>query len=240
MKGVILAGGTGSRLLPMTRVINKHLLPVGRYPMICYPLARLKSASITQVIIVTGKTCVGQIAGFLGSGAEFGLRLTYGVQEEATGIAAALAQAEDFVGSSRAVVILGDNVFDADLHPHLDAFVGQPSGAKVLLKEVGNPHAYGIAVLAGDRLVGIEEKPSEPKSRLCVTGIYLYDALVFEIIRSLQPSARGELEITDVNLAYLARGELTYDLLPGTWIDAGTFSSLAAANELMRDINHLF
>lgn len=237
MKGVILAGGTGSRLFPLTKVINKHLLPVGKYPMICYPIERLKKAGITEIMVIAGKNQIGQIIEFLGSGVDFNLNFTFRAQDKAGGIAEALLLAEDFTGKEKIVVILGDNVFTADLSPYINDFVKQSSGAKILLKEVSEPHKYGIAEIRDGKIIGIEEKPKSPKSNLCVTGIYMYDPSVFDIIKGLKPSGRGELEITDVNLAYQKIGALTYNVLDGMWIDAGTFSSFAAANLYAVDIN---
>jgi glucose-1-phosphate thymidylyltransferase len=236
VKGVILAGGTGSRLLPLTRYTNKHLLPVGRYPMICYPIERLKQAGISQIMVVTSRNYIGQVIELLGSGAEWGIKFTYQVQEEAGGIAAALLLAEEFAAGERLTVILGDNLFEADLRPYLEKFLQQPSGMKILLKEVDDPQGYGIAELQDGKVIGIEEKPQFPKSRLCVTGIYFYDSQVFSIIKQLKPSGRGELEITDVNRAYLQQGNLTHEILDGWWIDAGTFHSLELAHQYTKNL----
>ena len=238
MKGVILAGGTGSRLYPLTKVTNKHLLPVGRYPMIYHPIAKLKQAGITEILIVTGREHMGAVVGLLGSGAAFGLEFTYRVQDEAGGIAQALNLARNFVGEDRMLVILGDNVFGDSIAPFVKAFSHQEGGAKVLLKKVPDPHRFGVAELdaANRRILSIEEKPAHPKSNYCVTGIYMYDNRVFEMIHSLRPSQRGELEITDVNNAYIRNSQLTYDILRGNWTDAGTFESLATANKVAQDI----
>lgn len=236
MKGIVLAGGTGSRLYPLTKVTNKHLLPVGRYPMIYHPIAKLAGAGIKDILIVTGKEHMGAVVGTLGSGWDLGLEFTYRVQDQAGGIAQALGLAEAFVGGDRCVVILGDNIFADSIHGFVRAFAAQPEGAKVLLKEVPDPQRYGVAEVMDGRVLSIEEKPARPKSSYCVTGIYMYDARVFEIIKTLKPSGRGELEITDVNNAYLRRGSLTYDILPGWWTDAGTFPSLALSNELAKDL----
>ena len=187
-------------------------------------------------MIVTSRNYIGQVIELLGSGAEWGLKFTYQVQDQAGGIAAALLLAEEFAAGERLAVLLGDNLFEADLRPYLEKFLQQPSGMKILLKEVDDPHGYGIAELQNGRVVGIEEKPSFPKSRLCVTGIYFYDSRVFDIIKQLKPSGRGELEITDVNRAYLEQGDLSYDILEGWWIDAGTFRSLELANKYARDL----
>ena len=234
MKGIILAGGTGSRLLPLTRVTNKHLLPVGNYPMIYYPIFKLKEAGIEEIFIVTGKEHAGAIVNLLGSGHEMELKFTYRIQDQAGGIAQALGLAEGFVGGERCAVILGDNIFSASIAPFVQRYLRQASGAKILIMEVPDPHRYGVAELRGDRIVSIEEKPKHPKSNYCVTGIYMYDASVFNIIKALKPSGRGELEITDVNNEYIRRGTMTYDILEGWWTDAGTFESLARSNELVR------
>jgi glucose-1-phosphate thymidylyltransferase len=232
MKGIILAGGTGSRLFPLTKVTNKHLLPVGRYPMIYHPVARLAEAGIKNILIVTGTEHMGAVVGTLGSGCQLGLEFTYRVQDEAGGIAQALALAEQFVGDDDSVVVLGDNVFERPLAGYVERFRRQGGGARILLKEVPDPQRYGVAEVADSRIVGIEEKPSRPKSRYAVTGIYIYDPAVFDIIRTLRPSARGELEISEVNNGYIARGRLCYDILAGWWTDAGTPASLALANRL--------
>ncbi len=226
LKGVVLAGGTGSRLLPLTKVTNKHLLPVGRKPMIYHPIEKLIEAGIEEILIVTGVEHMGDVVGLLGSGREFSARFTYKVQDEAGGIAQALGLAENFAGGARVAVILGDNIFQDGLTREANVYREQKTGARILLKEVPDPHRFGVAQIDGDRIVGIEEKPKRPKSRLAVTGIYFYDAGVFEIIRTLRPSGRGELEITDVNNAYVQRGDLTYGMLDGWWSDAGTFESL--------------
>ena len=232
IRGIVLAGGTGSRLYPLTKVTNKHLLPVGREPMIFHPVKKLVDAGINEILIVTGTDHMGDVVALLGSGSEFGCEFTYRVQDEAGGIAQALGLAQRFGRGGRLAVILGDNIFAASIRPHAEAFRRQPSGAKILLKEVPDPSRYGVAVTEGDRVVRIIEKPKEPPSSLAVTGIYFYDESVFDVIGELRPSARGELEITDVNNAYVARGDLSWDLLPGWWTDAGTFESLRHANEL--------
>ncbi|QYR21213.1 NTP transferase domain-containing protein [Paenibacillus sp. sptzw28] len=236
MKGIILAGGTGSRLYPLTKITNKHLLPVGKYPMIFHSIAKLKEADINDILIVTGKDHMGDVVNLLGSGREFGLTFTYKVQDEAGGIAQALGMAERFVNGDQMVVILGDNVFDDSIATFADNFRQQVKGAKILIQEVHDPQRYGVAELDGDRIVSIEEKPQQPKSSFAVTGIYMYDSRVFEIVRTLKPSGRGELEITDVNNAYIASNELSYDILKGWWTDAGTHASLTKANELAKDI----
>lgn len=236
MKGIILAGGTGSRLYPLTKVTNKHLLPVGKYPMIFHAVNKLKEASIHDILVVTGKEHMGDVVSLLGSGREMGVTFTYKVQDEAGGIAQALGLAEQFVGGDRMVVILGDNVFSDSIVSYVEHFREQRSGAKILIKEVHDPQRYGVPELSGDKIISIEEKPQQPKSNYAVTGIYMYDSKVFEIIKNLKPSARGELEITDVNNAYIDNNELTYDVLQGWWTDAGTHASLTRANELAKDI----
>ncbi|PAD71886.1 sugar phosphate nucleotidyltransferase [Paenibacillus campinasensis] len=236
MKGIILAGGTGSRLYPLTKVTNKHLLPVGKYPMIFHAVHKLKQADIQDILIVTGKDHMGDVVNLLGSGHEMGVTFTYKVQDEAGGIAQALDLAEQFVGNDQMVVILGDNVFEDDILPFVDNFRKQKSGAKILIQEVSDPTRFGVPELDGDRIVSIEEKPKQPKSNYAVTGIYMFDHTVFDIIKTLKPSARGELEITDVNNAYIERGQLTFDLLRGWWTDAGTHASLARAHELAQNI----
>lgn len=236
MKGIILAGGTGSRLFPLSKVTNKHLLPVGQYPMIYHPIFKLKEAGIDEIFIVTGKEHAGAIVNLLGSGYEMGLKFTYRIQDQPGGIAQALSLAEDFVGKDRSVIILGDNIFQDDIRFFVKRFESQKEGAKILIKEVPDPQRYGVAELDGDRIVSIEEKPLAPKSSFCVTGIYMYDSSVFEIIKTLKPSHRGELEITDVNNEYIRRGTLTSDILAGWWTDAGTFESLAHANSLAEDM----
>ena len=235
IKGVILAGGTGSRLLPLTKVINKHLLPVGRYPMIMYPIVRLKQAGIRKVLIVTGKEHIDDMVKMLGSGREYDLEITFRIQEEAGGIAQALGLAEDFACNHPVVVILGDNILSNDISPFINKYKQEKSGAMVLLKQVKMPQAFGVAELKDEQIIKIEEKPVKPKSNYAVTGIYMYDNYVFDIIRSLKPSARGELEITDVNNHYIRLGQMNYDILDGWWTDAGTFSSWKKACEMTWD-----
>ena len=236
MKGIILAGGTGSRLFPLTKVTNKHLLPVGKYPMIFHAIYKLKEASITDVLIVTGREHMGDVVNLLGSGSQFSMSFTYKVQDEAGGIAQALGLAENFVNNDQMVVILGDNVFSDSITPFVHAYRDQGIGAKVLIKEVHDPHRYGVPEIVNDKIISIEEKPKNPKSNYAITGIYFYDDKVFDIIRKLKPSARGELEITDVNNEYIRRKELTFYVINGWWTDAGTHDSLAKANELARNI----
>jgi len=230
-KGVILAGGSGSRLRPLTKVTNKHLLPVGQKPMIYYPIEKLTSIGIEQILIVTGVEYMGDVVGLLGSGREFGCQFTYRVQDEAGGIAQALGLAENF--AQHIVVILGDNIFHASLKSYADNFIAQKTGARILLKQVSHPQRFGVAQISGNKVVNIEEKPKNPKSDYAVTGIYFYDTSVFDVIQTLKPSARGELEISDVNNAYIAKDQLRYDILDGWWSDAGTFESLKTVNELV-------
>ncbi|MEC0372466.1 sugar phosphate nucleotidyltransferase [Paenibacillus chibensis] len=241
MKGVVLAGGTGTRLYPLTRMINKHLLPVGKYPMIVYSIDRLRLAGITDILIVMGKQSAGLYTDFLGSGREFGVNLTYRIQEEAGGIAEALELARGFISvGERFVVLLGDNLFMDDLSPFVDSFERQPEGtARVLLKHVKDSRRYGVPVFdkkQQELITRIEEKPAVPKSSYCVTGIYMYDTAVFDIISQIAPSERGELEITDVNNVYAARGKLEYDILQKWWSDAGTFESLQEAGRRMKGL----
>jgi glucose-1-phosphate thymidylyltransferase len=233
MKGIVLAGGTGSRLFPLTKVTNKHLLPVGRKPMIYYPIEKLLSGGMQEILIVTGTEHMGDVVSLLGSGKDFGCRFTYKVQDEAGGIAQALSLAENFAGGSPVTVILGDNIFEDDLGPFVESYARQKKGAKVLVKEVSDPERFGVAEIQGNRILSIVEKPKEPKSNLCVTGIYMYDAEVYDIIRTLRPSKRNELEITDVNNVYVKNGTMTFDVFKGFWTDAGTFDSLATASGLV-------
>src|SRR5258706_1766876 len=234
MKGVILAGGTGSRLFPLTKVTNKHLLPVGREPMIFHPAHKLTEAGVEEILVVTGVEHMGDVVNLLGSGKDFGCRFTYKVQDEAGGIAQALGLARNFAGSDLLCVILGDNIFQDSIAPYAKAFARQERGARLLLKQVHDPQRYGVAEVEGSRVVRIVEKPKKPKSDLAVVGVYFYDPQVFDIIATLRPSGRGELEITDVNNHYLGAGTLQSDRLKGWWTDAGTFESLASANELVR------
>ncbi|NMI03849.1 NTP transferase domain-containing protein [Paenibacillus sp. SZ31] len=236
MKAVILAGGTGSRLFPLTKVTNKHLLPVGKYPMIFHSAYKLSQAGLTDIMVITGKEHMGDVVNLLGSGSDIGVAFTYRVQDEAGGIAQALGLAEQFTGDDQIVVILGDNVFEDDITEYVSSFHEQKSGAKILIQEVDDPNRFGVPELQGDHIVSIEEKPQIPKSKYAVTGIYMFDSEVFKIIKTLKPSARGELEITDVNNVYIDQGNLTFDILKGWWTDAGTHASLARANELARDI----
>ena len=234
MKGVILAGGLGTRLFPLTKVTNKHLLPVYNKPMIYYPIQTLVNAGISDILLVAGGNNAGDFLRLLGNGKEFGLQhLNYTYQEGEGGIAAALSLAEFFVQKEPLCVVLGDNIIERNIIVAAEAYKKQGRGAKVLLKEVKDPQRFGVAVLKGDHLVRIEEKPKQPKSPYITTGIYFYDQEIFEIIRTLKLSPRGELEITDVNNAYIERGLMTWDLLEGWWTDAGTFESLRLAGQLV-------
>ena len=238
MKGVILAGGKGTRLYPLTKVTNKHLLPVGREPMIFNPLKQMISSGITEILIVTSTEHMGDVVGLLGSGRQFGVDLTYRVQDQAGGIAQALALAEGFAAGERILVILGDNIATQSIKPHVEAFRGQVSGARILLKRVENPTDFGIAALDEKRILSIEEKPSEPKSDFAVIGYYMYDERVFDIIARQDVSSRGELEITDVNNAYIRVGEMEYSVLQGDWTDAGTMESWQLANRMLFDVDN--
>ncbi len=234
MKGVILAGGLGSRLFPCTKITNKHLLPVYDRPMVFYPIEALVRAGIDDILIVTGGNFAGDFLQLLGNGKEFGLKeLHYTYQEGEGGIADALRLAEDFADGGRICVILGDNVVERSIRGAADAYRAQARGARILLKEVDDPQRFGVPAFAGERIVRIDEKPSEPASRYAVTGIYFYDRQVFEMIHDLKPSARGELEISDVNNMYIERGQLEWSVLEGWWTDAGTFPSLLKASNLV-------
>jgi glucose-1-phosphate thymidylyltransferase len=234
VKGVVLAGGTGSRLHPLTKVTNKHLLPVGRKPMIYYPIEKLLEAGVEEILIVTGTEHMGAVVSLLGSGRELGCRFTYKVQDEAGGIAQALGLAESFAGQDKLCVILGDNVFQDSIAKAVRAFANAPAGrAHLFLKRVGDPQRFGVAEVSGGEIVNIVEKPETPKSDLIVTGVYLYGPEVFGIIKTLQPSARGELEISEVNQDYVERGAAGFDILQGWWTDAGTFESLKRAGALV-------
>lgn len=236
MKGVVLAGGLGTRLLPLTKVTNKHLLPVYNRPMVYYPIQTLVNAGITEIMLVTGGNNAGDFLRLLGNGKEFGLKhLNYTYQEGEGGIADALRLAEHFADGSSICVMLGDNLIQGNVVQAADGFRKQGKGAKILLKEVKDPQRFGVPVLEGQQVVKIEEKPANPKSPYAVTGIYFYDSDVFEIIRTLTPSARGEMEITDVNNAYIRSGTLTWDVLDGWWTDAGTIESLYLANRLVAE-----
>ena len=233
MKGVVLAGGTGSRLYPLTKVTNKHLLPVGKKPMIYYPIERLVEAGITEILIVTGVDHMGDIVNMLGSGKDFGCNFTYKVQDKALGIAHALLLAETFIDGSKVVVILGDNIFGVNLKKYVGDFKKQKKGARILIKEVEDPERFGVVELKDGKIISIQEKPKKPKSNFVITGIYMYDKRVFDVIKRLRPSGRGEFEISDVNSAYLKDGELEHDILSGWWTDAGTFETLERASLLV-------
>jgi glucose-1-phosphate thymidylyltransferase len=236
MRGVILAGGLGTRLRPLTTITNKHLLPVYDRPMIYYPIQTLVNAGIRDILLVTGGGNSGDFLRLLGNGKAFGLEhLNYTYQEGEGGIADALRLARYFAGGEKVVVVLGDNIIEGNIRAAVAAFRRQPRGARILLKEVPDPQRFGVPVFEGNRIVAIEEKPAHPRSPFAVTGIYMYDPDVFTIIETLEPSTRGELEITDVNNAYIARGTLEYDTLDGWWTDAGTFDSLLRANTLVKE-----
>ena len=230
MKGVLLAGGTGSRLLPLTKVTNKHLLPVYNKPMIYYPLETLKSMGIKDIMIVSGPEHCGHILNLLGSGRNQGLNLSYEIQDEAGGIAQALGLAKNFAGNEDIAVILGDNIFQ-------DSFdiKNFKEGARVFIKEVNDPKRFAVAEIEGNKIKNMEEKPENPKSNYAVTGLYVYDNKVFDIIKTLKPSGRGELEITDVNNAYVQQGKMSFSMLDGYWSDAGTFESLHRASTIVKE-----
>jgi glucose-1-phosphate thymidylyltransferase len=234
MKGVILAGGLGTRLYPLTKVTNKHLLPVYDKPMIYYPIQTLINAGIDDILIVTGGNNAGDFLKLLGNGKEFGLKhINYTYQEGEGGIAEALRLAEFFASGEEICVVLGDNIIEKNIRKAVENFRRQKEGAKILLKEVSDPQRFGVPELKGDRIARIEEKPKEPKSQYAVIGIYLFDQEVFNTIKTLKPSDRGELEITDVNNQYIEKGLMTWDILEGWWTDAGTFESLLRANQLV-------
>ncbi len=234
MKGVVLAGGTGSRLFPLTKVTNKHLMPIYDKPMIYYPIQTLADAGIDEIMVVTGGRNSGDFLRLLGNGKDFGLKhLNYAYQEGEGGIADALNLAEHFADGDKICVILGDNIIEKDIRKAADAFRAQERGAKILLKEVTDASRFGVAEMRGDKIVGIEEKPVRPKSNYAVTGIYMYDGTVFDKINKLVPSDRNELEITDVNNFYIHEGTMTFDYLDGWWTDAGTFDSLLRAGNLV-------
>jgi len=234
MKGVILAGGLGTRLYPLTKVTNKHLLPVYDKPMIYYPIQTLINAGIDDILIVTGGNNAGDFLKLLGNGKEFGLKhMNYTYQEGEGGIAEALGLAEFFASGEKICVVLGDNIIEKNIQKAVENFRKQKEGAKILLKEVPDPQRFGVAELKGDRIARIEEKPKKPKSQYAVIGIYLFDQRVFDTIKTLKPSDRGELEITDVNNRYIEKGMMTWDILEGWWTDAGTFESLLRANQLV-------
>jgi glucose-1-phosphate thymidylyltransferase len=234
MKGIVLAGGTGSRMFPLTKITNKHLLPIYDKPMIYYPIQTLVDAGISEILVVTGGRNSGDFLRLLANGKEFGLKhLDYTYQEGEGGIADALALAEHFADGGRICVILGDNIIEGNIRCAVEDFQKRPSGAKILIKEVPDAERFGVAEIREENIVGIEEKPKKPKSNYAVTGIYMYDETVFDKVRTLVPSGRGELEITDVNNAYIREGSMTYAHLDGWWTDAGSFDSLLRAGNLV-------
>jgi len=236
MKGIVLAGGTGSRLFPLTKITNKHLLPIYDKPMIYYPIQALVEAGIEDLLVVTGGRNSGDFLRLLANGKEFGLKhINYTYQEGEGGIADALGLAEHFADGDKICVILGDNIIEGSIKKAVQDFIQQPKGAKILLKQVHDAERFGVAEIQGDKIVGIEEKPSQPKSNYAVTGIYLYDGTVFDKTRQLVPSRRNELEITDVNNAYIQEGTMTFEYLDGWWTDAGTFESLLRAAKLVHE-----
>jgi glucose-1-phosphate thymidylyltransferase len=238
-KGVILAGGKGTRLSPLTKVTNKHLLPVYDKPMICYPIQSLIKAGITDILIVTGRGHAGHFVELLESGQDYGAHFSYAVQEEAGGIAQALQLSENFIKEEKFIVLLGDNLFDHPLEPALQNFESSNAKAAVFLKEVEDPRPYGVAVIENEKLVKIIEKPKDPPSNLAIVGMYMYDSSVFSVARNISPSARGELEITDVNNYYVERGEMSYSKITGWWGDAGeSFNSLLSSAKHMASKNH--
>ncbi len=230
---VILAGGMGTRLFPLTKVTNKHLLPVGKEPMIYHPVKQLVGAGIKEILVVTSTDHMGDVVNLLGSGKGFGCEFTYKVQEDALGIAHALALAENFVAGNRVAVLLGDNIFERTIEPYVERFRKQERGARVLLKSVNDPERFGVAALDEYHVISIEEKPEQPKSNYAVTGLYMYNGQVFDVIKTLKPSQRGELEITDVNNFYIKQETVTYEVVKGFWSDAGTFESLFRATNLI-------
>jgi len=239
MKGVVLAGGTGSRLFPLTKITNKHLLPIYDEPMIFHPIRTLVDAGIEDILIVTGGRNAGDFLRLLANGKEFGLKhLDYTYQEGEGGIADALSLAEHFADGERICVMLGDNIIEGSILAAAEECRKQASGAKILLKHVDDAERFGVAEIEGDRIVGIEEKPSSPKSNAAVTGIYMYDETVFDKVKKLVPSARGELEITDVNNAFIQEGSMSFAWLDGWWTDAGTFESLRRATNLVAEKRH--
>jgi glucose-1-phosphate thymidylyltransferase len=236
MKGVILAGGLGTRLSPLTKITNKHLLPVYDKPMIYYPIRTLINAGIEDILIVTGGNDAGDFLRLIGNGKEFGLKhINYTYQEGQGGIADALSLAEFFADQENICVVLGDNIIEKNIRSAVEAFKRQKHGAKIMLKEVRDPQRFGVPELDGDRVVRIDEKPKSPKSKYAIIGVYMYDNTVFDIIKTLKPSGRGELEITDVNNTYIGSGQMTWEILDGWWTDAGTFGSLLRASQLVAE-----
>ncbi len=240
MKGIILAGGKGTRLHPLTKATNKHLLPVGTEPMIYHQIRHLQMAGIKDILVITSTEHMGDVVNCLGSGMQFDCSLTYKVQDSPGGIAHALALAEGFAKNSKICVFLGDNIFEYSITPYANRFREQECGARVLLKEVGDPERYGVAALDEFQVIEIVEKPAEPKSKYAVIGLYFFDENVFDHIRNITPSARGELEITAVNNEYIKKRQLHYDIYQGRWTDAGTLNSLFEANKiLLRNKNRI-
>jgi glucose-1-phosphate thymidylyltransferase len=236
MKGVILAGGLGTRMMPCTKVTNKHLLPVYNKPLIYYPLNTMVKGGLEEIMIVTGGNNAGDFLVLLGNGSEFGLKdLGYTYQEGEGGIADALKLAENFVDEDKVIVMLGDNIIKDDISEAVKEFQKQPNGAKIFLKEVSDPERFGVAEIKDGKVINIEEKPKNPKSNYAVIGLYMYDNDVFDIVKTLKPSDRGELEITDVNNEYIRRGTMTYSIIDGWWTDAGTFESLYRASKLVAE-----
>jgi glucose-1-phosphate thymidylyltransferase len=234
MKGVVLAGGLGTRMYPLTKVTNKHLLPIYNQPMIYYPIRTLVDAGIDEILIVTGGNSAGDFLRLLGNGKDFGLRhINYTYQEGEGGIAAALSLAEYFADNDKIVVILGDNIIENNIRGAVESFQAQKDGARILLKEVHDPQRFGVPVFEGEKIVRIDEKPATPASNYAVIGIYMYDRQVFDFIKTLKPSERGELEITDVNNFYISEGKIAWDVLDGWWTDAGTFDSLQYAGNMV-------
>lgn len=234
MKGIVLAGGLGSRLYPLTKVTNKHLLPVYNEPMIYYPIRILVNAGINEILIVTGGNNAGDFLRLLENGKDFGLKhINYTYQQGEGGIAAALSLAEHFADNDKIVVVLGDNIIENNIKAAVDKFRAQKEGGRILLKEVTDPQRFGVPVFEGKKIIRIEEKPKHPASNYAVIGIYMYDWRVFEFIKSLKPSQRGELEITDVNNFYIAENKMEWDVLEGWWSDAGTFESLQTAGQMV-------
>jgi glucose-1-phosphate thymidylyltransferase len=234
MKGVVLAGGLGSRLYPLTKVTNKHLLPVYNEPMIYYPIRILVNAGIEEILIVTGGNNAGEFLRLLENGKDFGLKhINYAYQQGEGGIAAALSLAEHFADRDKIAVVLGDNIIEGNIRVAAEEFRKQKDGARILLKEVSDPQRFGVPVFEGEKIVRVEEKPVSPASNYAVIGIYMYDYKVFEFIKSLKPSQRGELEITDVNNFYIREGKMQWNLLDGWWSDAGTFESLQSAGNMV-------
>lgn len=232
MKGIILAGGTGSRLSPLTKVTNKHLLPIGSKPMILHTVEKLVNAGVTDIMVITGTEHMGDMITLLGSGRDYMCEFTYRVQDQPDGIAGALRLCENFVGNDNCIVVLGDNIFSFDLNPSLLEY---KKGCRLFIKEVKDPERYGVAVFENNNIIKIEEKPSNPKSKFAITGIYVYDSSVFQVIENLNPSARGEYEITDVNNFYIENNDVTYSVLDGWWTDAGTHQSYRKANLLIEE-----